>query len=279
MPAQMLVGSNHRTVHPDTAERPTSPDLAAINRQFYDALWRKARLQRPDRFSTWPLVSELLPLAPARLEIGPGLRPRLPIAGTHFVDISAPAIERLNAGGGIAVRGEIGGALPFGDREFDLVCAFDVIEHAHDDHRVFGELSRVLKDAGVLIFSVPLHADLWTEFDDLVGHARRYNPSDLLAMLSANQLDLEKSAVFGMQPANPGLVKYGMWWLEHRRAWAMFWYNWVGMPLAMLLQKRLNLVTGLIDTTGVDEVVVLCRRARRAPAEGKVTDRADRPPV
>ena len=58
------------------------------------------RLERPDGFNTWPLVSGLLGVAPERLEIGPGLRPRLPIAGTHFLDISAPAIERLRARGG-----------------------------------------------------------------------------------------------------------------------------------------------------------------------------------
>jgi SAM-dependent methyltransferase len=248
--------------HQDAIRRSTSPDVVVTNRTFYDALWREARLQRPDAFNTWPLISELLPSAPARLEIGPGLRPRLPIAGTHFIDISAPAIERLNARGGIAVPGEIS-ALPFGDREFDLVCAFDVIEHAGDGGLVFRELSRVLKDGGVLIFSVPLHADRWTEFDDVVGHARRYDPSDLLARMAENQLELEKSAGFGMQPASPRLVKYGMWWLEHRRRRAMFWYNWVGMPLAMLFQKRLDLVSGLVDTNGVDEIVVLCRRGGR----------------
>ena len=111
-----------------------APDIVSTNRTFYDALWLRARLQRPDRFNTWPLVSELLPSAPARLEIGPGLRPRLPIVDTHFVDISAPAIEQLNARGGIAVPGDIS-ALPFGDREFDLVCAFDVIEHARTASR------------------------------------------------------------------------------------------------------------------------------------------------
>lgn len=250
-------------MHPDTTKHPASPDVATINRTFYDALWRKTRLKGPDGFNTWPIVSQLLPFAPARLEIGPGLRPRLPIAGTHFIDISAPVIERLNARGGIAVPGEIG-ALPFSDREFDLVCAFDVIEHTEDDRWVFGEVSRVLKDDGVLIFSVPLHADLWTEFDDWAGHARRYEPSNLLAIMADNQLELEKSGAFGMQPASHRLVKYGMWWLEHRRAWAMFWYNWVGMPLAMFFQKRLDLVSGLIDTTGIDEMVVLCRRGVRS---------------
>jgi SAM-dependent methyltransferase len=205
----------------------------------------------------------LLPSVPARLEIGPGLRPRLPIAGTHFIDISPPAIERLNARGGLAVPGEIG-TLPFSDQEFDLVCAFDVIEHVEDDQRVFGEVSRVLKDRGVLIFSVPVHADLWTEFDDWVGHARRYDPPDLLAIMAANHLEVEQSAVFGMQPSSPRLVKYGMSWLEQHRTWAMFWYNWVGMPLALLFQKRLNLVGGLIDTAGVDEMVLVCRRGARS---------------
>src|SRR5712671_3760276 len=119
-------------MQPDTPKQGTSPDIVAANRQFYDALWWNARLQRPDRFNTWPLISELLPSAPARLEIGPGLRPRLPIPGTHFVDISAPAIDRLNERGGIAVPGQID-SLPFSDRQFDLVCAFDVIEHAPDD--------------------------------------------------------------------------------------------------------------------------------------------------
>ena len=214
-------------------------------------------------------MSALLPSVPARLEIGPGLRPRLPIAGTHFIDISPPVIERLNARGGLAVPGAID-TLPFRDQAFDLVCAFDVIEHVEDDRRVFGEVSRVLKDRGVLIFSVPVHADLWTEFDDWVGHARRYDPADLLAIMAANQLEVEKSAVFGMQPANPRLVKYGMSWLEQHRTWAMFWYNWVGMPLALLFQKRLKLVSGLIDTTGVDEMVLVCRRGVRSGERSSV---------
>ena len=246
----------------DTAKAATPPDITTANRQFYDALWAKAHLQRPDRFNTWPLVSELLPSARMRLEIGPGMRPRLPIAGTHFIDISAPVVERLNARGGMAQEGAIG-LLPFGDREFDLVCAFDVIEHVEDDRRVFSEVSRVLKDHAVLIFSVPVHPDLWTEFDDWVGHARRYEPSELLAIMAGNQLDLERSAMFGMQPANPRFVKWGMSYLERRRTFAMFWYNWLAMPLAMLFQKRLQVVNGLIDTTGVDELVLVCRRGTR----------------
>ena len=236
--------------------------LVAANREFYDALWSRAHLERPNRFNTWPLISGLLPDAPARLEIGPGLRPRLPIPGTHFLDISAPAIERLNARGGNAVPGEIT-ALPYRDGEFGLVCAFDVIEHTEDDQQVFRELSRVLQDGAVLVFSVPLHEKCWTGFDDCVGHARRYEPAALLARIEDNGLTLEKSAPFGMAPKNPRLLKFGMDSLVKHRAGAMLLYNWVLMPLGRLLQKRLKFGPGMIDTNGVDEVLLVCRRRPR----------------
>ncbi|HTQ29791.1 MAG TPA: class I SAM-dependent methyltransferase [Opitutaceae bacterium] len=237
-------------------------DLVEVNRKFYDALWSQSRLERPERFNTWPMISALLPAASARLEIGPGLRPRLPLAGTHFIDISAPVIAQLQARGGLAVAGEIT-ALPFPDQAFDLVGAFDVIEHVEDDRRAFGELSRVLKERGVLVFSVPLHPCRWTEFDDCVGHARRYEPAALVALLAEHRLAVEKSAGFGMKPNNPRLLRFGMRWLAQHRTTAMRWYNGVFMPLGLLLQKRLKFAEGLIDPAGAGGIVLVCRRLPR----------------
>jgi SAM-dependent methyltransferase len=246
-----------------TAAQAQLGDVTATNRAFYDALWTNAHLERPERFNTWPLISALLPEAAMRLEIGPGLRPRLPVAGTHFVDISAPAVAQLNAKGGIATEGALT-ELPFDDQQFDLVCACDVIEHVPDDRALFREVSRVLKDQGVLICSVPIHTKLWTVFDNWVGHARRYEPTDLSTMLDENGLRVEKSAAYGMQPSNSWWTRQGMWWLDHHRRFAMFWYNWVGMPLAVRFQKPMSLVTGMIDTTVADEVLLVCRRTPRA---------------
>jgi len=230
-----------------------------LNREFYDDFWSRARLERPERFNTWPVISKLLPSAPARLEIGPGLHPRLPIAGTHFIDLSPVVVQRLNARGGIAVAGDLA-RLPFHDGEFDLIAAFDVIEHVDDDRGVFHEISRVLKGGGILIFSVPLHPSLWTEFDNVVGHVRRYEPGQLLALLTEHGLALEKSAGFGMKPGNGRLVKWGMWWLSHHPARAMRWYNRVFLPLGLLFQKRLGFAGGLIDASEVQGLVLVCRR-------------------
>jgi SAM-dependent methyltransferase len=237
-------------------------DAAGTNQNFYHALWSQTRLVCADRFNTWPLVLDLLPHSLQRLEVGPGLRPRLPIAGTHFIDIAAPVVERLNAAGALAQLGEVG-ALPYEDGRFDLVCAFDIIEHVEDDLHALVELSRVLKDDGVLILSVPIYQSCWTEFDVLFGHVRRYEPADLEALLARCGLEAEKSAAFGMQPKNQRLLSLGIWFLKHRRAGAIFIYNWLLLPLGLLFQKRLKFREGFRDTCaeeGVDEVVLICRR-------------------
>ncbi|CAM2799166.1 class I SAM-dependent DNA methyltransferase [Rariglobus hedericola] len=234
-------------------------DLTTINREFYEALWAETYLEQPERFNTWPLVSGLLPQAPMRLELGPGLRPRLPVTGTHFVDLSETAVKQLTALGGRAKVGQIT-ALTFEAEQFDLVAAFDVIEHAEDDRRVFAELTRVLKKGGVLLCSIPLHTKHWTTFDACVGHARRYDPSELKALLADHGLVVEQSAVFGMQPNNSWLLDYGVRMLTQHRRKAMRWYNRVFMPLGMLFQKKLRFTAGLMNTEGVHEVALVCRK-------------------
>jgi len=54
-----------------------------------------------------------------------------------------------------------------------------------------------------------------------------------------------------------------MWWLTHERERALWWYNRVFMPLGLRLQKKLNLRPGLIETAGVDEILMVCRKLRR----------------
>jgi len=87
-----------------------------------------------------------MPAGLRRLEIGPGLRPRLPIAGTYFVEISRSALARLVQHGGVVAQATAA-ALPFPDAAFNLVMAMDIIEHV-DDEPVFRELTRVLRPGG-----------------------------------------------------------------------------------------------------------------------------------
>ncbi len=237
----------------------TSRELREANRRFYDALWADVRLVEPERFNTWPLLRPLVAHARRRLEVGAGMRPRLPIAGTYFADISAPALARLAARGANATLAQIT-ALPFPDGAFDLVCALDIVEHVSDDDRALAELARVAAPGGALLVSAPLHPALWTAFDEFVGHHCRYEPERLVAKLAAQGLAVERSAAYGMAPRSSRLLDLGVWWLTHRREQALWWYNRVFMPLAVRFEKALAVAPGMIDTANVSEILLVCRR-------------------
>ena len=130
---------------PETGTRALSAqELLDVNRLYYDSLWSGAQLVEPGRFNTWPLIQTLLPRGGRCLEVAPGLRPRLPLEGTQFVDVSGPALAKLARRGASAV-GALITALPFADASFDLVCALDIVEHVDDDARALEELSRVAR--------------------------------------------------------------------------------------------------------------------------------------
>ena len=240
---------------------PLSPSgLRERNRAFYDRLWDTARLVRPERLNTWPLVRSLLAMHPRRLEVAPGLRPRLPLDGTVFVDLSRPALHQLARRGARALQSEIA-RLPFAEGTFDLVCALDVLEHIENDRAGLGELCRVSAPGAVLLLSVPLHPAHWTAFDDWVGHWRRYEPAELLRLLQSHGLRVRQSAAYGMQPRSSRLLDYGRWWLTHHPQHAMWWYNRVLMPLGALFQRPLAFSPGWVDNTlDVDEVILVCTR-------------------
>lgn len=241
-----------------TANR-SPQELVESNRRFYDSLWSGCRLVEPDRFNTWPLIQSLVPGAARRLEVAPGLRPRLPIEGTHFADISAPALAGLRARGGHVTQAEVT-SLPFADGTFDLVCALDIIEHVDDEHGALTEITRVARPGGTVLISTPLHPSRWTAFDDFVGHKRRYEPPRLMERLAEQRLSVEQSAVFGMQPRSSLLLDVGMWWLTHDRERAMWWYNRAFMPIGLKFQKALRLEPGMIPVDSVDEILLVCRK-------------------
>jgi SAM-dependent methyltransferase len=247
----------------DAGRTSAESELAAKNRRFYDALWTRSRLVPAERFNTWPLVRSLVASGGPRLEVGPGLRPRLPIQGTRFVDMSAPAVAKLRASGADATVGEAS-RLPFDDGAFDLVAAFDIVEHVDDDDAVFAELSRVAAGRSTLLLSAPLDPAKWTAFDQLVGHTRRYVPAVLQAKLEENGWAVDATAVYGMQPKSSRLLDYGVWQLEHRPERAIWAYDRIILPIAAFFQKKLELSPGMAAaaTPEVDEILLVCRRRR-----------------
>jgi SAM-dependent methyltransferase len=67
-------------------------------------------------------------------------------------------------------------------RRFAAVLALDVLEHLPDDALALRNLMKLLAPGGTLILSVPARPDLWSEFDAIQGHQRRYGPQRLRSL-------------------------------------------------------------------------------------------------
>jgi len=72
-----------------------------------------------------------------------------------------------------------------GTERFDLVCAFEVLEHIEDDATTLKDWSVRLRAGGWLLLSVPAHQRRYGPADELAGHFRRYDPEALTALLAS----------------------------------------------------------------------------------------------
>ncbi len=70
-----------------------------------------------------------------------------------------------------------------GDERFDLLCAFEVLEHLDDDSGALREWLTHLRPGGSVVFSVPAYQHRFGPSDTLVGHVRRYSPEALRELL------------------------------------------------------------------------------------------------
>lgn len=85
--------------------------------------------------------------------------------------------------------------MPF-DGEFDVIGAFDVIEHIHEDEAVLAQLRRALRPGASLLLTVPQHPFLWSEYDVRAHHVRRYTGCELRQKLARAGFDIVKMTSF-----------------------------------------------------------------------------------
>lgn len=90
------------------------------------------------------------------------------------VDISDDAIAFMKQLGYNRVKKVDGVKLPYKDKTYDLVVAFDVLEHIKDDTAALKEWKRVLKDDGTILLTIPAYQWLWSDHDVSLYHFRRY---------------------------------------------------------------------------------------------------------
>ena len=76
------------------------------------------------------------------------------------------------------------------DKSFDMIVAFDVLEHIEDEKPIIGELLRILRPGGKLMITVPAYQWLWGVQDDVSHHFRRYTAGSLVNVFK-NFLELK----------------------------------------------------------------------------------------
>lgn len=69
-------------------------------------------------------------------------------------------------------------SIPYAD-EFDVISAFDVLEHIQEDEVVLSEMFRAVRQGGGIILTVPQHPWLWSRQDEYACHVRRYRIGEL----------------------------------------------------------------------------------------------------
>ena len=110
------------------------------------------------------------------------------------VDISRAMLERLERErpGRDLILADLTRPLPPGAGGYDAVLALDVIEHIDDDRAAVERLGQLARPGGVVVVSVPALPDLYTEFDAIQGHRRRYLPDTLRDAFAGTGLELER---------------------------------------------------------------------------------------
>lgn len=144
------------------------------------------------------VLSRYFPQALSFLEIGCGTGfvlaelarsfPGMQLSGGEYFAAGLPfAAERVP---GARLYQMDARQLPFVD-EFEVIGAFDVLEHIAEDEAALASIVRALRPGGGVIVTVPQHRWLWSASDEHACHERRYSRRELLSKIENAGLQLE----------------------------------------------------------------------------------------
>ena len=176
-------------------ERVVYDQMAALDQQHW---WYRAR-----RLVLAELIRRKAAPAPGArlLEIGCGTGHNLAMLGEFGpvdaleLDEQARSVAEARLG-----RSVMSSPLPelaaVPEQHYDLVGAFDVIEHIDDDAAALESIARRLRPGGKFVMTVPAHRWMWSAHDVVNHHKRRYSKRALKALIDASPLRLKTLGYF-----------------------------------------------------------------------------------
>jgi len=119
------------------------------------------------------------------------------LANTSGMDMSNEAIQfSKEIFKGSIKQGSLPDNVPFTNESFDLITALDVIEHIDEDIKSLEAIRYLLKPSGKAIITVPAYMFLWSSFDEMNEHKRRYTLPELRQKLISAGFQIEKISYF-----------------------------------------------------------------------------------
>lgn len=187
-----------------------APALARNNEGFRPEYFAELAEMEPNNF--WFRARNRLILsalgryfanAASVLEVGCGTG--YVLAGIHsaFPHLQLHGSEIYGKGLDIAAARVKGAALfqmdarkiPFKE-EFDVIGAFDVLEHIEEDSEVLRQIYQALKPVGGIILTVPQHPFLWSQQDEAACHVRRYQRNELISKVEKAGFSINRVTSF-----------------------------------------------------------------------------------
>lgn len=187
-----------------------APQLAAHNESYSEAFFKELAdletghfwFEARNRLVAW-MARRHFPQARNILEIGCGtgfvlssLHQTFPQAQLYASDLLVEGLKFASARvPGADLFQMDARSIPF-ENAFDVIGAFDVIEHIDEDEVVLRQMFDALKPGGGIMLSVPQHPFLWSVVDDLSYHKRRYTRAELIQKVTAAGFEVVKVTSF-----------------------------------------------------------------------------------
>jgi len=113
------------------------------------------------------------------------------------LDIARQSLEKLDRPGRTLIEADLSQPIPDDVERYDAVLSLDVIEHLDDDRSAVARLAELVEPGGVVIVGVPALPELFSEFDAVQGHRRRYLPESLRQAVEGAGLRIERILWWG----------------------------------------------------------------------------------
>lgn len=134
--------------------------------------------------------------------------------------------------------------IPF-ENEFDVIGAFDVLEHIAEEDIVLSQMFHATKPGGGIILTVPQHQFLWSYVDEYSCHKRRYARKELVEKVERAGFEVIRATSF-VSFLLPLMLLSRMRQRKPRDDWDPMAELKVGGLLNLLLERVLDLERILI---------------------------------